>query len=929
MVGELIGEGAAQEQTVVGETPNLAARLQALAAPGSVVISQATRRLVGGLFELADLGPQRLKGFAEPVGAWRVEGEGRAEGRFDALHGERLTPLVGREHELGILLERWAWAKDGDGQVVLLSGEPGIGKSRLTRALRERLGDEPYTPIGHYCSPHHTNSAFYPVIDLLERGAGFERDEPPDVKLIKLEAVLGRASERLDEVAPLLADLLGVPSGDRYPALTMTPEVQKRRTMQALLIQLAGLAAEQPVLALYEDVHWMDPSTLELLGLVIERIQRLPVLALITFRPEFQPPWTGHAHVTSLTMSRLGRRQGADLVARVTGAKPLPDEVAAQILAKTDGVPLFVEELTKTVLESGLLQDAGDHWELSGPLPPLALPSTLHDSLLARLDRLAPVKEIAQIGAALGREFSYALLAAVTDRPDAELQAVLDQLVAAELVYRRGTPPDVIYSFKHALVQDAAYGTLLKSRRQQLHARIAQVLEAKFPEIPAATPELIAHHWTAGGQGEPAVRYWLQAGRRAAERSADSEAVAHLMKGLEALSLLPEGADRDAAELDLQIAMGTRLMALAGWTAPEVVRAWTRARELCDRTGNVERLATVLWGQWVVQHLGADLARGIDTAAQALDWAKGRGQLREIVIAHRSLGHALTHVARFDEARWHLEQTAIIGAQAGAETFAGHAYDPVITSRTCLARCLLHCGHADQSSQLLDRALAEAERSAHLPTIAYVLLQAIRFGYEGRQPQVTQSALKRLVPLAREQGYFQWLAMAVALDGWVKVIEGEHENGCAKIREGTEAWAKLGNLLMRPFLLSLLADAHIRAGRAEEALQAVQDGLALVAAKGEVLWEPELHRLRGDAWLLQPTCRSEAEACYARAIEVARGQGARLVELRAATGLARLWGDHGKRPQARDLLAPVYAWFNEGFATFDLQKAKVLLDELR
>jgi predicted ATPase len=293
------------------------------------------------------------------------------------------------------------------------------------------------------------------------------------------------------------------------------------------------------------------------------------------------------------------------------------------------------------------------------------------------------------------------------------------------------------------------------------------------------------------------------------------------------------------------------------------------------------------------------------------------------------LGHALTHVARFDEARWHLEQTAIIGAQAGAETFAGHAYDPVITSRTCLARCLLHCGHADQSSQLLDRALAEAERSAHLPTIAYVLLQAIRFGYEGRQPQVTQSALKRLVPLAREKGYFQWLAMAVALDGWVKVIEGEHENGCAKIREGTEAWAKLGNLLMRPFLLSLLADAHIRAGRAEEALQAVQDGLALVAAKGEVLWEPELHRLRGDAWLLQPTCRSEAEACYARAIEVARGQGARLVELRAATGLARLWGDHGKRPQARDLLAPVYAWFNEGFATFDLQKAKVLLDELR
>ena len=413
MVGELIGEGAAQEQTVVGETPNLAARLQALAAPGSVVISQATRRLVGGLFELADLGPLRLKGFAEPLAAWRVEGEGRAEGRFEALHGERLTPLVGREHELGILLERWAWAKDGDGQVVLLSGEPGIGKSRVIRTLRERLGDEPYTPLSHYCSPYHTNSALHPVIGLLERAARLDRDEPPEAQLAKLEAVLGRSSDRLDEVVPLLAALLGVPTGERYPALTLTPEVQKRRTLQALVDQLAGLAAQQPVLALYEDVHWIDPSTLELLGLVIERIRQLPVLVLITFRPEFQPPWTGQAHVTTLTMSRLGRRQGADLVARVTGDKPLPAEIVEQIVARTDGVPLFVEELTKTVLESGLLADAGDHYELSGPLPPLAIPTTLHDSLMARLDRLAPVKEVAQIGAVIGREFSHELLAAV------------------------------------------------------------------------------------------------------------------------------------------------------------------------------------------------------------------------------------------------------------------------------------------------------------------------------------------------------------------------------------------------------------------------------------------------------------------------------------------------------------------------------------
>jgi class 3 adenylate cyclase len=387
MVGELIGEGAAKEQTVVGETPNLAARLQALAASGSVVISQATRRLVGGLFELADLGPQRLKGFAEPLAAWRVEGEGLAEGRFEALHGEHLTPLVGREHELGILFERWAWAKDGEGQVVLLSGEPGIGKSRVIRALRERLGDEPYTPLTHYCSPYHTNSALYPVIGLMERAARLDRDDPPETQLAKLEAVLGRSSERPDEVVPLLAVLLGVPTGKRYPALTLTPEVQKRRTLRLLVDRLAGLAAQQPVLVLYEDAHWMDPSTLELLGLVIERIRQLPVLVLITFRPEFQPPWTGQAHVTTLSMSRLGWRQGAAIVEQLTGGKPLPATVVEQIVARTDGVPLFVEELTKTVLESGLLRDAGDHYELSGPLPPLAIPTTLHDSLLARLDR--------------------------------------------------------------------------------------------------------------------------------------------------------------------------------------------------------------------------------------------------------------------------------------------------------------------------------------------------------------------------------------------------------------------------------------------------------------------------------------------------------------------------------------------------------------
>jgi tetratricopeptide (TPR) repeat protein len=601
-----------------------------------------------------------------------------------------------------------------------------------------------------------------------------------------------------------------------------------------------------------------------------------------------------------------------------------------QILAKTDGVPLFVEELTKTVLESGLLRPAGDGYEVAGPLPPLAIPANLHDSLMARLDRLASVKELAQIGAAIGREFSHELLAAVADRPEEQLMTDLDQLVASELVFRRGNLPEATYRFKHALVQDAAYQSLLKSRRQILHARIAVVLETKLPEIVGATPEVLAQHWTAAGHGEPAVRYWLQAAKLAAGRSADAEAVAHLTKGLEALSLLPEGLERDTAELELQMAMGTRLMSLEGWTAPGVVRAWTRARELCDRTGDAERLATVLWGQCVVQYLSADLAPALKTAVQALEWAEGRGQLREVVIAHRTMGHVLTHLARFEQARWHLEQTAAVGATAGAETFAGHAYEPVITSRTYLARCLLHSGYPDRCSDLLDQALVEAKRLAHLPTIAFVLFNTVELGYERRQPEITRIALVSLVPLAREQGYAQWLAMAGALDGWVKATEGDCDVGCAAISQGMKTYEGVGRrtLLMRPFLLSVLADAHIRAGRAEPALRALEDGLGLVAAQGEVLWEPELHRLSGDAWLLLPDSRSEAEACYIRAFETARSQGAKLVELRAVTSLARLWAEQGERPRAHDLLAPVYAWFTEGFGTADLQDAKALLDDL-
>ena len=514
VVGDLIGAGAAQEQAVVGETPNLAARLQALAEPGTVVISSSTRRLTGGLFDYRDLGAVALKGFAETVPAWQVLGASAAESRFEALRAST-TPLVGRDEEIDLLLRRWEQAKGGEGSVVLLSGEPGIGKSRIAETILERLSGEPHTRLRLFCSPHHQDSALYPSITQLERAAGFRRDDTDEQRLTKLEAVLALAADDLGEAVPLLADLLSIPTGDRYPALDLTPQKRKEKTLRALVAQVEGLAARQPVLLVVEDVHWADPTSLELFDLIVERASSLPLLVIVTFRPEFVPPWVGRPQVTLISLSRLPRRLRAEMIAHVTGGKVLPQEIADQIIDRTDGVPLFIEELTKAVVESGLLVDAGDRYVATGPVTPLAIPTSLQASLLARLDRLAPTRDVAQIAAALGRQFSHELISAVAAMPRQQLDDALAQLVSAELIFRRGTPPDAEYTFKHALVQDAAYGTLLRSRRQQIHARIAATLEEQFPEIVVAQPALLARHCAEAGLAEKAVVYWLKAGQQA------------------------------------------------------------------------------------------------------------------------------------------------------------------------------------------------------------------------------------------------------------------------------------------------------------------------------------------------------------------------------------------------------------------------------
>jgi len=729
VVGDLVGKGAAQEETVVGETPNLAARLQSLAEVGGVVVAGTTRRLLGGLFELVDLGTHDLKGFAQPVQAWLVVGESATEGRFEALHGMRLTSLVGRDQELALLLERWRWAKDGKGQVALLSGEAGIGKSRIAIALRERLRGEKCLSLRYHGSPYHTNSALFPVLDQLRRAAGFGHEDAAEAKLAKLEALLALAVPDAKSAIRLIAEHLAIPTGDRYPPPEFAPEQKKAKTFQALLAQLEGLAARQPLLMTVEDAHWFDPTSFELFNRIVDRIERLPVLLVVTFRPEFAPRWTDRPHVTLLTLNRLGRNESAALIDHLSGGRPLPAEVQAHILAKTDGVPLFVEELTKTVLESGLLRDAGERYELTGSLPPFTIPSTLQDSLLARLDRMATVKEVAQIGSVIGREFSYALLTATAQMDEPVLRAALDEFVRAELAFCRGTPPDAIYTFKHALVQDAAYQSLLKSRRQQLHCRIATVLHEESPDLAEAEPELLAHHATEAGLFDLAVSYWYKAGLRANYRSAGAEAIASLSKGLDLLARHPESRDRDGREIDLQIALGIPLSEAKGRGSAETMDAYARALELCNRSGGeTSHFFPALRGLWTGHRARGQMRTARDLADQLLVIAQRSEDQSLLLEAHHA---QWTTQFGFGEWRSVCEHTADGLALYRAEHFShafiysGHDSAVCATAKEGLSLWML--GFPDRALARVEQSVVLAANWAILPAFCTLFIMRPSF----------------------------------------------------------------------------------------------------------------------------------------------------------------------------------------------------------
>jgi class 3 adenylate cyclase/predicted ATPase len=922
VVGNLAGEDETQQHGIVGGTPNLAARLQALAEPNAVVIESTTRRLTGGLFDYRDLGAVALKGFAEPVPAWQVMGLSASESRFEALHEAGMAPLLGRDEELELLLRRWQQAKSGEGRVVLLSGEAGIGKSRLGTALLERIAGEQHLRLRYFCSPHHTDSALHPIIGQLERAARFERDDDPSSKLDKLQAMLSYGSPSADD-ASLIAELLSLAGIDRrYPRLDLAPLQRKQKTLEALRRLVEAPSRRRPILAIFEDVQWIDPTSLELLDRMIGEVPRLPILLLVTFRPDFDVPWAGRPQVHALALNRLSRSASAALVGRFGGSDGLPHNVVEEILERTDGVPLFIEELTKAVVEAGETEA-----RVISPTPhhvPHHIPTTLHASLTSRLDRLGPAKELAQVGAVIGRRFSYALLAAIADRGEPELHALLDQLIAAGLLFQEGTWPHATFRFKHALVQSVAYENLLRSARQRLHARIAATLEAAFP---ATEPEQLAQHWAQAGDAERAVSNWRKAGKQAIERCANREAIAQLTKGLRMLDRLPESMERDRTELDLQLLLAEALMADKGWTAPETRPCYDRARELCDRIGDTEGLFPVLYGQFS-HHLSrgeADAAHGL--ALQTLQLTEGTEDAALRSMAHSMLGMSLFSRGELGPALTHL-RTALSLDQSDSRfhTFLSPGHNFAIAS-LWLALTLLLLGYPEQASLHAGAGLRAARELSNPHTLAHALALACRHHSALGETKALHQATEELAALAAEHRFPFYVAAAQIYRGWVLSAGHDIARGIEILREGMADFVDLGATALRPYFWAKIAVLSAAAGSARDGLDLLDKALEQVDQSGQRWCEAELHRSKG-VLLSGFSDARQAESCLRRSLVTARRQGARLWELRAACSLGRLWRDQGKRNDASDLLGPIYGWFAEGFDTLDLKEAKALLDAL-
>ena len=935
VVGDLIGSGASQEQAIVGETPNLAARLQSIAEPNAVVIAEGTRKLLGNLFELEELGAKELKGIAGPVCTWAALRPASVEGRFEAMHASGLTELVGREEELELLLRRWSKAKTGEGQVVLLSGEAGIGKSRLTAALLERLAAEPHTRLRSFCSPQHTDSALYPIIGQIERAAGLARDDKPQTKLDKLDAMLAQSSTSAQDAA-LFAELLSLPNDGRYPALELTPQQRRQRTLEALVIQVAALSRQNPVLMIFEDTHWTDPTSLELFGRVADRIPGLRVLLIVTFRPEFEPPWIGRPYVTALTLNRLGEREIAALIDGVTGNKPLAAHIRRDIAERTDGIPLFVEEMTKAVLEA---ESEGDAQQTAAAVPPsaIAVPASLHASLMARLDRLGPAKEVAQTGAAIGREFSYALLAAVLLKPEAEVNSALDRLVAAGLLFRQGTPPHSNYLFKHALVQDAAYGTLLRELRRSLHARIAEILESQFVDIAESQPEILARHYTEAGLIEKAAGLWGKAGQQSLARSALVEATAQFNRALAQIAVLPATPALRREQIKLQVALIHTLYHVKGAAAPETIAAVERARLVIERAEAIGEapedpllLFSVLYGFWVASLVAFNGDAVSELATQFLAVAQKQGGTGMRMLGHRLRGMSLLCTGAIAEGRVHFDQAMALYDPAEHLPLAtrfGQEVRVAINSFRSIALWVL--GYPNAALEDAKHALDNAREIGQVATLMYALTNTSPVLVGCGSYELANAQLDELITLADEKGASYWKAIGMLFRGNLYALTGNASGAVQMITTGITAFRSTGARLHEPCWLSYLAIAHTILGELDDAWRCIGEALTTIETTKERWFEAEVHRIAGEIARKSPEPdAAKVEERFKRALTVARAQHAKSWELRAAMSLACLWRDQGKVQQSRELLAPVYGWFTEGFDTRDLKEAKALLGEL-
>jgi class 3 adenylate cyclase/predicted ATPase len=935
VVGDLIGSEHSQERGIVGETPNLAARLQGIAEPNMVVIAENTRRLVGNLFDLEDLGAREFKGIAGQVRAWAALRASSAQGRFEAMHASGLTALVGREEESELLLRRWSKAKTGEGQVVLLSGEGGIGKSRLAAALLERLSGEPHTRLRYFCSPQRSDSAFYPIIGQVERAAGLAHDDTPQAKLDKLDALLAYTSTSKQDAA-LIAELLSLPNDGRYATLDLNPEERRKRTLEALSAQTDALQRQNPVLLILEDAHWADPTSLEVFGRAVDRIAALRVLLIVTFRPEFVSPWIGLPHVTALTINRLAERDAGAIIDRVVGNKLIPAGIRQDIIERTDGIPLFVEEMTKAILEAEGEREA-ERAAAAVPSPALAVPASLHASLMARLDRLGAAKEVAQIGAAIGREFSHALLAAVVRQPEAELTSALHGLVAAGLLSRHGVPPHASYLFKHALVQDTAYGMLLRDHRRSLHARIADVLESQFAEIAERQPELLARHYTEAGLIESAAGLWGKAGQRSLEHSALAEATEQLTRAVDQIATLPSTQALRREHIKLQVALINALGQLKGYVAPETRVATERARLLIEQAEALGEppedplvLFSVLYGFFTARMtaLGGNSRR--DAAALFLALAEKQKATTPLMVGHRLMGFSTLIAGDLVEARAHFDRALALYDPAEHRPLAMRfGYDSEVYVLTYRARALWLLGYPEAALRDADHALKNAREmgQAFALTIALVNV-AITQMLCGNYSAATARAAEH-VALTQEKGALFWRARGSAVHGCVLAVTGKASDAVDILTAEVGGYRSTGAPPIATFHLSFLARAHMQVGQFADASRWTSEAMRVIETTKDAWWEAEIHRTAGEIALLSPEPdAAKTQGYFERALAVARAQQAKSLELRAAMSLARLWRDQGKREEARALLAPVYGRFTEGFDTLDLKEAKGLLDAL-